>query len=560
MYSIFFYYAGWIYILSLCLEVFIILRYKAYKTANTRLLIYSVVAITLPALIVLLLIELDSIGETVFRTCFIESGSIGQMLDLIFSLIMVLLLIASYFLIKYQLGCCYAPVFHHLTRVILVFIVTVALSRVFASFILLEDQYFSGDSSAPMILGSISTVICTFIVASSRIVHPKVRSRLREIFCKEEEEEQIFESTHENDKNREQLLKSILSISLDAASDDLADMFEHLGHKIIVQILVLLTIRYTDECCECANLEQALGEYRGSKKKMNFSEMRYKMLSIDLCMPFIDKVYCSDVSLIEYEAGIFEMVCKSLNFDKETMLNSLLSYENLQALAQINNKGGKSNSFFYTSSNEKIVIKTINWQECSSFLKFLPAYCKRVVQHPESKLIRILGMFRILPHKQDFIIMENAIVKRETCLIYDLKGSTVDRYVGGINSEDPPCGIVLKDLNFKRLDKKIKLKNRDETIKVLMKDMKILKNCRLMDYSMLVGIYDENVNTRYAFGEKYSVAIIDFFQRYGFKKSMERIIKRYILRKTKGISAISPERYYKRIKRYLDSITEEADS
>jgi len=545
--------------LELCLEVFIILRFKAYKTANTRIVIYGILSIVLPALIVILFAQLDSLGETVFKTCFIKAYSIGQLLDFIFHIILALLLLTSYFLIKYQLGCCYAPVFHHLTRVILVFAITVIISRIFSTMILIENLYTSGSATIPMIFGSISTICCTFTVAVSRLVHPKVRSRLRELCGILPDEEISRPITFENDENREKLLKSILSISLDAASDDLADMFEHLGHKIIIQILVLLTIRYRDDQCECASLQQAFGEYRGSKKKLNFSEGTYTGLSIELNMPFIDRVYCPDVSLIEYEAGIFEAVCKSIGFDKETMLSSLLSYENLHALAQINNKGGKSNAFFYTSANEKIVIKTINGEECQSFLKFLPAYCKRVTKHPESKLIRILGLFRILPHKQDFIIMENAIVQPKTCLIYDLKGSTVDRYVGGINSEDPPCGVVLKDLNFKRLEKKIKLKERDNAIKVLIKDMKTLKNCKLMDYSMLFGMYEGKVNTRYAFGEKYSVAIIDFFQRYGFKKSCERFIKRHVLRKKKGISVISPERYYKRIKRYLNSITEEEE-
>jgi hypothetical protein len=406
-----------------------------------------------------------------------------------------------------------------------------------------------------MILGSFSSILCCFTVGFSRIFHPKVRFKLRELCgMNEKNEEPELEISGET---REQLLKSILSVSLDAASDDLADMFEHLGHKIIIQILVLLTIKYKAEEDQCLDLNQAFDKFRGKKDKKEYDEKLYAQLALDLGMPFIDKVFCPDVKLIEYEAGIFEMIRKVAGFDRSAMIESLLSYDNLHALAQINNKGGKSNAFFYTSANEKIVIKTINSQECQSFLKFLPAYSRRVSNHPESKLIRILGLFRILPHKQDFIIMENAIVERHDCLVYDLKGSTVDRYVGGINSEDPPCGMVLKDLNFKRLNKKIRIKERDKVIKSIIKDMKILSNCRLMDYSMLVGIYDGCPDSRYALGNGYSLAIIDFFQRYGFKKSMERIIKRYILRKDKGISVMSPYRYFKRIKAYLRSITEE---
>jgi hypothetical protein len=251
------------------------------------------------------------------------------------------------------------------------------------------------------------------------------------------------------------------------------------------------------------------------------------------------------------------MIRKISGFDRNAMIESLLNYDNLTALTQIENNGGRSNAFFYTSTNEKIVIKTIDNHECLSFLKFLPKYSRRVFNHPESKLVRIFGLFRILPHMQDFIIMENALIKRNDCLIYDLKGSTVDRYVTGINSEEPPCGLVLKDLNFKRLNEKIRIKNRDAVIKTIIKDMKILSNCKLMDYSMLVGVYQYCPDTRYRLGDKHSLAIIDFFQRFGFKKHMERVVKRCILRKDKGISAMSPYRYFKRIKEYLRTITVE---
>ena len=98
------------------------------------------------------------------------------------------------------------------------------------------------------------------------------------------------------------------------------------------------------------------------------------------------------------------------------------------------------------------------------------------------------------------------------------------------------------------------IKNKENVIKTLIEDMKILKNCKLMDYSMLVGIYDSNVSTRYSIGENYTIAIIDFFQRYSYSKMVERAYKRHILRKSEGISAVPPVKYYKRIKKYTRSI------
>lgn len=210
------------------------------------------------------------------------------------------------------------------------------------------------------------------------------------------------------------------------------------------------------------------------------------------------------------------------------------------------------------SSNQKIVIKTITAEERISFLKFLPKYSKRVVEHPESKLVRIIGLFQVLPHNQDFIIMENVIPNKDSCIIYDLKGSTVDRHVGGIDSENPPRGIVLKDVNFKRWGHSIQVQDPSEVIKHIVDDMKLLKKQKLMDYSILLGIYEDPKDlTRYFISNEHSICIIDFFQRYGVKKSLERFWKRYILRKTKGISAISSVRYFKRIVKYLESIIEQ---
>lgn len=169
------------------------------------------------------------------------------------------------------------------------------------------------------------------------------------------------------------------------------------------------------------------------------------------------------------------------------------------------------------------MIKTIKTEEKKSFLRVLPNYAKRVIEHPESKLVRILGLFSILPSKQDFVIMENAIPRKWDCLMFDLKGSTVGRHVGGVDSLNPPKGIVLKDLNFKRFGKKILLNNKEKVFRELVDDIRILKNCKLMDYSILVGIYNDGIDTRYSVGNGFSIAIIDFFQRYTIRKRLERV-------------------------------------
>lgn len=513
---------------------------------------YNISALLFSILIVVLYEQTDSLGLSELGTCFISIGSIGEKIDAAFNFFFLIAIWISYFMIRKQLGCCYGPAFHHLSKVILAVSITAFISRFVTSVLYFQNRDKENTSVTTKVVGCIATILWGMSVAITRMFHPKVFARVKEK-CGYLEIQ--TESLIEVDKEKEEILKSILHLTIDGASDDIADMFEHLGHKILVQILVLLTLRYREDKGHDLSLQEVLKEYAKTKEHKHYSMVYYSELSKELTMPFIEQIYCPDVSIIEYQKNIFHCIMRSSGFDTYILLESLLSYENIKALAQISNRGGKSNSFFYCSSNQKIVIKTITYEEKMSFLKFLPAYSRRVIENPGSKLVRIFGLFQVLPHKQDFIVMENAVPYMHNCLVFDLKGSTVDRHVPGVDSEDPPCGVLLKDLNFKRFGEKILIENSDDIKKDLIADMKLLKNNNLMDYSMLLAIYnDSDIRTKYSISPKHSIAIIDFFQRYGIKKNVERVWKRYILRKTKGISVISPKRYYIRIKHYLHKI------
>ncbi|OMJ79746.1 hypothetical protein SteCoe_20178 [Stentor coeruleus] len=555
MFTSIFYYASWVYILSLCSEIFIILKYKAYKTSKIRLVLYNISAFLFSVLLMIMYYFLDSLGLSEVGSCFIKMSSVGELIDAVLNFCLTGLLIFSYYLIRKQLGCCYGPAFRILSKVVLVMCVTIVLSRV--SIIIIYIQRGNSDHVAAytIILGSTTSIIWGTSAAISRSLHPKVISKIKALCGEESTPKEPFLDS--KDFEREEVMKSILNFTLDGEADDIADAFDNLGHKILIQILVLLTIRFREEKDSTQTLREALENNLKHPENRKYPETNFISLAYELQMPFIVKVFCPDISLLEFNSNIFQCIKSSTGFTKDLILDSLLSYENLKAISSINNKGGRSNSFFFTSANQKIIIKTITAEEKNSLLKFLPSYSKRVVEQPQSKLVRILGLFEVLPHKQDFIIMENSIPNRDSCHIFDLKGSTVNRHVGGVDSENPPTGLVLKDLNFKRWNNKILLQNPSEVIKHIVDDMKLLKKHKLMDYSMLLGVYQNpSVQTRYFVSSIYSISIIDFLQRYGTRKSLERVWKRYFLRKTEGISVISPIRYYKRITKYLKSIIE----
>ena len=123
---------------------------------------------------------------------------------------------------------------------------------------------------------------------------------------------------------------------------------------------------------------------------------------------------------------------------------------------------------------------------------------------------------------------------------------------------NPPFGIVLKDLNFLEFEKKVALKDSKKIIDVLIDDFQILKMSGIMDYSLLVGFLTEKVDNRYILNGKYSVAVIDFLQKYDIKKSVEGILKKYTSRKDQNFSSISPKKYFHRIKNFLGNIFEES--
>lgn len=545
-YSIFFYYSSWLSMVFLSTEIYIVLRYKSYKLANLRIYIYNFLTIILSTMFLLLFIYTDSVGISILQTCFFKMNSPGMILDSILHLIFIIALITGYIKIRKHLDCFSSKVFKHISKIILLVTMTSIINRIISFIIHFEVHLDSQASIYSLILGGLGSIFSSGIAGLSRIVHPKIRKRFKEKL-RNSKKHRISIS------NNEQLMKSILQYPQEE-SEDIADIFQNLGKRILIQILAVLTLNFKNDQQPVKSLEKLINNHLGTSITKHFEKSLYDLLILEYNMPFILKFYCPKFLLIEYEPEIFALIRKSINFSNSDMLDSLLSHENIKALIELNNKGGRSDSFFFKSSNQKIIIKTIAAQEKLSFLKLLPSYAKRVISVEKSKLIRILGLFQILPHKQDFIIMENAVKDFSDCLIFDLKGSTVDREVKGLNMKEPPKGVVMKDVNFNEFGVKAKVFELNEVLLVLRDDMKILRKCKIMDYSLLLVANDKGVDGRYAVGQGVSVAVIDFFQRFSAGKVVEGWWKKYALRNSDGVSSVSPVEYYKRIKKYLNDV------
>jgi 1-phosphatidylinositol-4-phosphate 5-kinase len=118
----------------------------------------------------------------------------------------------------------------------------------------------------------------------------------------------------------------------------------------------------------------------------------------------------------------------------------------------------------------------------------------------------------------------------------------------------------MKDLDFKRLEMELKLSEEEQQhlINSIKEDVDILQELGIMDYSLLVGVYESPVqaSSRYTIvsscGRVYNIALIDFLQRYNLSKKAEREVKRFL--SSDDPSAISPNKYAERFVSFLQKI------
>lgn len=266
---------------------------------------------------------------------------------------------------------------------------------------------------------------------------------------------------------------------------------------------------------------------------------------------------------IEYRPKIFCKIRRHLGYTNDDIFKYIL-YSSINSQLNLAFHNAKyienqtNNSIIYFTSDQKYVIKTICKDESVIFLKhMLRSYAKRIFECPESKIVRILGVYKIISSKINFILMENAAPLSENSLIFDLKGSSIDRFVPIRHEIETLESKVLKDENFKIIGKKVRMSmaKSKKILKILKDDMKTLRDLGIMDYSLLLIIHNVPNNTRYSLCKKYSIAIIDLFQLYDKTKALERWYKTYIRRVDRSmISVVSPNEYYERLANFVDTI------
>lgn len=198
-----------------------------------------------------------------------------------------------------------------------------------------------------------------------------------------------------------------------------------------------------------------------------------------------------DFKFKDYAPWVFRHLRAKFRLDPADYLVSLTSKYILSELGS----PGKSGSFFYFSRDYKYIIKTIHHGEHKFLRKILRRYYNHVITNPDTLLSQFYGLHRVkIPYgrKIHFVVMNNLFPPhRDIHRTFDLKGSTVGRNFKEEDLAKNPRA-TLKDLNWLRRNLHLEFgpTKKAAFVEQMQRDVALLQELKIMDYSLLVGIHD----------------------------------------------------------------------
>ena len=290
-----------------------------------------------------------------------------------------------------------------------------------------------------------------------------------------------------------------------------------------------------------------------------------------------------DASITEYSPQIFDELRKDDGITDDIMIKSFSPKKNKKAIEKMGESKGKSGSFFFYSHDRKFIIKTITNEEKETMDEILSNYYNYVKSHKSTLITKIYGIYTVVikyASSVNVILMQNLFGCTPTHIqrMFDLKGSTVQRKTK--NVQNWKKDQVLKDMDYQwltQVERKLINFNLSDIkeIKINMEnDIQFYKGLCLMDYSLLfiiidypnnmdpdyhsiVGLLDDPKYKGHVYKSDnqnyiYIIGIIDYLQKYNFRKRLENCVKGIYFGKEKDmISAVDPGFYGERFQDFM---------
>ena len=303
----------------------------------------------------------------------------------------------------------------------------------------------------------------------------------------------------------------------------------------------------------------------------------------------------------EKEGGDFENLEVRITYYSPKLFDELMindiSFLNLDSslaidrnVEQIKNSsradGGRGGQFFFFSSDNQIILKSLSPDDFKCMKKILLPYYEYMAKNHDSLITRIYGIYefsfftsknkKCAVFSQKMMIMRNLCGYPKCCIdkIYDLKGSTFQRE--SLLKKQLKENMVLKDIDFLKLEKRLYIdaKRKEALLDTLKRDSLFFKSNGIIDYSLLIikincnriddyfqtptvdGLW--SLDSTKEKGVKYQIGIIDYLQPYNYKKILEKYSKKLLkARINLDTSAQDPIIYSNRFCKFLEKILEE---
>lgn len=197
---------------------------------------------------------------------------------------------------------------------------------------------------------------------------------------------------------------------------------------------------------------------------------------------------------VEYAPEVFLDIRTRAGLSNESYIHSVCQQDFCFIEFTTNSKSGE---FFFFTHDAKCMIKTISVKESEALIHMLrQGYADHICSTEGSLLTRIYGLYHIrLPwlrhgRPQIFIVQENVLAVSGDCIreCYDLKGSTAGRTANEGDS-------VKKDNDWRRRERGCAIHGalRERIVRQHSRDLEFLSNCRVLDYSILLALRNENL-------------------------------------------------------------------
>ncbi|KAF7661639.1 hypothetical protein LDENG_00257060 [Lucifuga dentata] len=162
-----------------------------------------------------------------------------------------------------------------------------------------------------------------------------------------------------------------------------------------------------------------------------------------------------------------------------------------EPLIELSNPGASS-SWFYLTSDDEFIIKTVQPKEAEFLQKLLPGYYMNLNQNPRTLLPKFYGLYCIQCGGVTVrVVVMNNVLPRAIKMHYkyDLKGSSYKRRAS--RKERAKFSPTFKDLDFQEMHEGLHFdaETYNALMKTLQRDCRVLESFKIMDYSLLLGIH-----------------------------------------------------------------------